>query len=394
MDLDPFHTPSSYPSQPSPSLSSSASSSPGTTGRKRSTKTHVPTACVNCKKAHLACDVSRPCKRCITAGKTDSCYDIQHKKRGRPKLRDQRSSAPWKHAQIVSGDSSMNAFQIPPVCYLPVTQKGFVCVCVWGYVYFLKIFLSLDMRCARVSDESLEMIGLHPQELLHSSLYEWIAPESSDVLARMHRCLLSVRPPHSSIAAAAAATEAVLSATSDVFVTHSPSVLLSIANGSQTFKEKLAFKRPDGSSQVLDARLYLGGGLGADLFLPATLGQLYIVCLLTASVGEPSKSTTPPSLLSESPGFKSRPSAPVTTSANHELPVSRRYHPPRQRPQQDPAKARELRSHKHPQEDTPHHPEQHQLIWMQPHDTVYHHLHHDTSKTPSTTSLHSHDRSY
>lgn len=30
--------------------------------------------------------MSRPCKRCVHLGKSDSCIDIKHKKRGRPKL--------------------------------------------------------------------------------------------------------------------------------------------------------------------------------------------------------------------------------------------------------------------------------------------------------------------
>lgn len=37
---------------------------------------------------HICTLAERPCKRCISVGKTDSCYDIQHKKRGRPKIRD------------------------------------------------------------------------------------------------------------------------------------------------------------------------------------------------------------------------------------------------------------------------------------------------------------------
>ena len=35
----------------------------------RKTKTHVASACVNCKRAHLSCDVQRPCARCIASGK-------------------------------------------------------------------------------------------------------------------------------------------------------------------------------------------------------------------------------------------------------------------------------------------------------------------------------------
>lgn len=44
---------------------------------RKLTKTHVPSACLNCKRAHLACDVSRPCRRCVNLGKTDTCIDVQ-----------------------------------------------------------------------------------------------------------------------------------------------------------------------------------------------------------------------------------------------------------------------------------------------------------------------------
>ena len=45
---------------------------------------HVRKACIHCKKAHLACDEARPCKRCLHLGKTD-CIDVEHKRRGRPR---------------------------------------------------------------------------------------------------------------------------------------------------------------------------------------------------------------------------------------------------------------------------------------------------------------------
>ncbi len=51
---------------------------------------HVGIACTHCKKAHLACDNSRPCKRCTRLGKTD-CIDVEHKRRGRPR------TSPEKH---------------------------------------------------------------------------------------------------------------------------------------------------------------------------------------------------------------------------------------------------------------------------------------------------------
>lgn len=59
---------------------------------QRKTKGHVASACVPCKRAHLRCDAMRPCSRCVTGGKEDSCTDVPHKKRGRPRLRDDREN--------------------------------------------------------------------------------------------------------------------------------------------------------------------------------------------------------------------------------------------------------------------------------------------------------------
>ncbi|KAJ3505788.1 hypothetical protein NM208_g16155 [Fusarium decemcellulare] len=70
---------------------------------QRKTKGHVASACVPCKRAHLRCDAQRPCSRCITNGKEESCVDVQHKKRGRPRLRDDRDTrydpARFPHSQ-------------------------------------------------------------------------------------------------------------------------------------------------------------------------------------------------------------------------------------------------------------------------------------------------------
>lgn len=63
--------------------------SPSTIRAGRKSKAHVASACVNCKRAHLSCDVNRPCARCIASGKQDTCFDVQHKKRGRPRLREE-----------------------------------------------------------------------------------------------------------------------------------------------------------------------------------------------------------------------------------------------------------------------------------------------------------------
>lgn len=35
---------------------------------------------------------SRPCQRCVTLGREDICYDVDHKKRGRPRLQRPRTT--------------------------------------------------------------------------------------------------------------------------------------------------------------------------------------------------------------------------------------------------------------------------------------------------------------
>ncbi|KAK5625046.1 hypothetical protein RRF57_000762 [Xylaria bambusicola] len=72
-----YSMPTNPPGPENPSFTSPKS--------QRKTKGHVASACVPCKRAHL-----RPCSRCLSNGKEDACIDIQHKKRGRPRLRDDR----------------------------------------------------------------------------------------------------------------------------------------------------------------------------------------------------------------------------------------------------------------------------------------------------------------
>ncbi|KAH8880678.1 hypothetical protein GQ53DRAFT_669403 [Thozetella sp. PMI_491] len=80
--------PQAYSGAPQPPPPESPSQTSPKTQRK--TKGHVASACVPCKRAHLRCDAQRPCSRCLNNGKEDQCVDVQHKKRGRPRLRDDR----------------------------------------------------------------------------------------------------------------------------------------------------------------------------------------------------------------------------------------------------------------------------------------------------------------
>lgn len=144
-----------------------------------------------------------------------------------------------------------------------------------------QLFLSMETCCARVSDETLDLLGIYPHEFAHRSLYEFVHPEHSDRVARIHRCLLDNATAFSRLAdpTKKMALPPTQRTTADCFANTSPATLLSIANGSQTIKENIALRTSNGSYINFEARFYLGGGLGADLFVPSTLEQLYIVCV-------------------------------------------------------------------------------------------------------------------
>ncbi|KAL0077098.1 Zn(2)-C6 fungal-specific transcription factor [Phycomyces blakesleeanus] len=259
---------------------------------KRTLKAHVSRACVNCRKAHLACDNKRPCHRCQSIGKEQSCIDVDHKKRGRPKLRSNTSRNSSDHTpnEIAWKSSSFNMTASMASNYpqSSTTLKPTV----------ITMFLSMEVCCARVSDEVQSILGYYPQELSHRSLYEFLASsDSTNTLGRMHRLLLD------NVTAVAQKVDPryqpknVLPTertTSDVFFSVSPATLCIVTNGSQTFTGTLEMKRTDGTTESLQVQLYLGGGLGADLYTPSTLSGLYIVCLLTRFTETSTNSTDSP----------------------------------------------------------------------------------------------------
>lgn len=69
----------------SPSLQADESTSVGRPGRRP--KATALTACNNCKRAHLGCDVGRPCSRCILSGKQVSSIRVLHWHTGTDKFR-------------------------------------------------------------------------------------------------------------------------------------------------------------------------------------------------------------------------------------------------------------------------------------------------------------------
>ncbi|KAI8098014.1 ribose 5-phosphate isomerase A-domain-containing protein [Gilbertella persicaria] len=239
---------------------------------------HVSAACVNCKKAHLACDVSRPCNRCVATDKADTCRDIQHKKRGRPKMmRDANNNKirPTNNnsTSTATGTSKNNKLMLSTSSDVMTVSSHDV----------MTILLSMDLCCARVSDKSLEYLELYPQEFSHRSLYDFLIPgESQQTLSRLHRCLLDNAAQHQK----SKQPTNYIRSSFEKFFSFSLEPLLNIANGSLTLKQTLKFRygRDSSKTEEMNCRFYLGGGFGADLFDSHGLDQLYIVYHLTSNI--------------------------------------------------------------------------------------------------------------
>ncbi|KAK9422527.1 putative Zn(2)-C6 fungal-type domain-containing protein [Seiridium unicorne] len=193
---------------------------------QRKTKGHVASACVPCKRAHLRCDAQRPCSRCLSNGKEDACVDVQHKKRGRPRLRDDREtrfdSSRFQHpadpmrrpvslyapvsAPAVAFDdplrrsqsyrvlksqpseptpprylergSASDANVFPPPLMIPSRPLEPIA------------FLTVDLEIARVSNTFVDAIGAGvAQAILGRKLEEITAPQERDRVAGLQRAL-------------------------------------------------------------------------------------------------------------------------------------------------------------------------------------------------------------
>ncbi|KAI9256821.1 ribose 5-phosphate isomerase A-domain-containing protein [Helicostylum pulchrum] len=237
--------------------------------KKKSNKVHVSAACVNCKKAHLACDVSRPCQRCISTDKMDTCCDVQHKKRGRPKMmRDSNNN------KIRSSPTSNNRAILFPAEQVTTTLSSSTSN------DSMLVILSMDLCCARVTDESLEYLQLYPQEFSHRSIYDFLIPgQSRQDMAKLHRCLLDNVVQHQQTKLPAN----VIRSSSETFFSSRIKSLAIIANGSLTLKKNLLFQCGGEvkKQKNMSCQFYLGGGLGADLFESDSIHQLYIVCVMS-----------------------------------------------------------------------------------------------------------------
>lgn len=257
---------------------------------RRGNKTHVPSACINCKKAHLACDMSRPCRRCVSLNKHDTCIDIKHKKRGRPKIvkdakkqdsspvssqTSQEPKSSWSQSQMApvpayalssSSASASSGYAIPPQ---PPIDDG----------PLITIYASFDnIACGRVSDECLQLLGFYPQELAHQPLFDFVHHHDRGKLVRLVENLINAcnsRHPNSVFTP----TECISSSFPALFDMR-PQDLLAIAPGSPIVTDTMRMRQRNESFDLMTLRMYIGGALGADIDRRETLSRAYLVISL------------------------------------------------------------------------------------------------------------------
>ncbi|GBB86060.1 hypothetical protein RclHR1_12500001 [Rhizophagus clarus] len=302
---------------------------------KRTNKTHVPSACVNCKRAHLACDVSRPCKRCVALGKVDTCIDIKHKKRGRPKLKDKKPHPYNTHATADAKTWVQNPQFLPPATtnsnpnlhqqndqppnsstLIQTTQHSssrhhlhhnnhnrhhstpyikspkFIprqqTYPQQDNTPVITMFLAIDnIACARVSDECLGIMGYYPSELVHKSLYEYVHTQDREKLRKMISSLLDDanrfynQTNHQHQYQFSSPLSDLITTEDPGFSQINPEILQVPAQGGQIIEisDVLHLKQRIGPYDMYEVRMYLGGGFYADLTRKETWNKLYIVAL-------------------------------------------------------------------------------------------------------------------
>lgn len=314
-------------------LGSPTSDGSSSAGRK-SVKAHVPSACLNCKRAHLACDVGRPCRRCVNLGKSDTCVDVQHKKRGRPRLKDrptsQSGATPARSMELTASPSSESGhFRSPgrssEMPFVPQAsadsvvqvagmthgsavhhRHASVSVSASSYPFsrpdhlrypsdrwskgqqrspnlhshsrlgdstvsaVVTVICSTDLRCARVSEECVALLDFHPTEMMDRSLFELVHPSDS---ARLERIWTSLIDPVGVVPQTAPVS-------ADRMMTTPPARLMAPASGTIFVQEDVRLRQRSGMFDFYSVRLHLGGGFGVDLYKRDTLDRAYIVASL------------------------------------------------------------------------------------------------------------------
>ncbi|OXB35494.1 hypothetical protein LQV05_006242 [Cryptococcus neoformans] len=264
-------------------------------------KANVSSACGPCKRAHLACDIGRPCKRCINMGKQNQCEDVPHKKRGRPKVARpplgepyHRTSRPVPVASDASGIGrwrgpsvydppfmpNMDAAPAPSMTGRispPRASSSSMDASAANYptpdptAHPFTLFTTTDFKILRASPSCFSLVGYHPNEFVNLNLLDWIHPQDRHLIDMERNKLLAV-PYVEGQLRSVEVTQAAITQRTEL-------ELLSPAEGMrEPYPNKnVRVLHVDNRFSPFNVRLHLGGGLGASLWQPVTLGRVYLV---------------------------------------------------------------------------------------------------------------------
>lgn len=157
------------------------------------------------------------------------------------------------------------------------------------------IIATTDLRVARASASSFTLTGYHPEEFFNLSILDWVHPADRALLETERKNLVTVPfLPRQLVS-----DRDVLAA-----LTRAPErELRSPAEGMREYpNQNVRVLRTDSLYSVFNARLHLGGGLGASLWRPATLGRVYIVISFLLMNDRVSPHAPPPPVVSSAPG--------------------------------------------------------------------------------------------
>ncbi|KAK8853206.1 hypothetical protein IAR55_003908 [Kwoniella newhampshirensis] len=299
-------------------------------------KPNVSSACGPCKRAHLACDIARPCKRCVNMGKPEQCEDVPHKKRGRPKVPKPALGEPYHRAKPPppsessgvgkwKGPSAYDAPYMttvdapPPPTALPISRNApstsrpgqglegdQTYPSAVPPTQPFTLFTTTDFKILRASPTCYPLIGYHPNEFVNLNLLDWIHPQDRHFIDIERNRLLTV-PYVDAPLRSTDVTQAAITQRSEL-------ELLSPAEGMrEPYPNKnVRVLHSDNRFSPFNIRLHLGGGLGASLWQPASLGRIYLVIsFLAIPAARPSRDM-PPDIPQPLPSRRSSQIAPPT----------------------------------------------------------------------------------
>ncbi|EIW72068.1 hypothetical protein TREMEDRAFT_58222 [Tremella mesenterica DSM 1558] len=282
---------------------------------RRAGKANVSSACGPCKRAHLACDVARPCKRCVNMGKEDQCEDVPHKKRGRPKVVKPSMGEPYQRRPPPPneptnsfpdpsqgkwrGPSSYDAPYMatveppPPLMPLPPPPPPPPPISIPISIpnsslprpispidqqiqqpNLFTLFTTTELKILRASQSCYPLTGYHPHEFVNLNLLDWLHPSDRHLIDLERQRLINVSFITGSLQSDRETQAAITQ--------RSERELLSPAEGMRDPypNQNARVLRSDNLFNYFNIRLHLGGGLGASLWRSETLSRVYIVVSL------------------------------------------------------------------------------------------------------------------